>query len=238
MKCCIHGFRLTSMHTIAVISQKGGAGKTTLTLSLAVAAGEQNGRQAVVIDLDPQATACNWKDRRKAETPITIDAQPARLVSALDKAREAGVGLAVIDTPPRSEQAALAAAKAADLVLIPIRPQIYDLETLPTTIELLKITGAVRALVILNAISPYGDRHIQTATAIERVNLPVCPAMLTQRAAFGDAGALGLTALEHEPNGKAAQEIMKVWNHVAMILEKQERRTAYHEQTRSLERAV
>jgi chromosome partitioning protein len=237
MKYCMYGFRLTSMHTIAVISQKGGAGKTTLALSLAVAAG-QDGRQAVVIDLDPQATACNWKDRRGAESPITIDAQPARLVSALDKAREAGIGLAVIDTPPRSEQAALAAAKAADLVLIPIRPQIYDLETLPHTIELLKITGAVRALVILNAISPHGDRHTQAATAIERVNLPVCPAMLTQRAAFGDAGALGLTAFEHEPNGKAAHEIMKVWNHVVMVLEKQERRSAYYEQTRSLERAV
>jgi chromosome partitioning protein len=222
------------MHTIAVISQKGGTGKTMVTLSLAVAAG-QDGRQAVVIDLDPQATACNWKDRRGAEPPITVDAQPARLVSALDKAREAGIGLAVIDTPPRSEQAALAAAKAADLVLIPIRPQIYDLETLPHTIELLNIAGTVRALVILNAIPPHGDRHTQAATAIERANLPVCPAMLTQRAAFGDAGALGLTALEHEPNGKAAQETLRVWNHVVMVLEKQD---SYYEQTRSLERAV
>ena len=205
------------MRTIAAISQKGGTGKTTLAISLAVAA-EQAGKQAVVIDLDPQATACNWKDRRKDDTPVTVDAQPARLVSALQKAQEAGIDLAVIDTPPRSEQAALAAAKAADLILIPLRPQIYDLETLPNTVELLSVAKSAPAIVVLNAISPRGDRHTQAVNAITKAKLPVCPAMLTQRAAFGDAGFLGLTALEHEPRGKAAQEILEVYNYISQIL--------------------
>jgi chromosome partitioning protein len=223
------------MHTIAVMSQKGGTGKTTLAISLAVAA-EQAGKQAVVIDLDPQATACNWKDRREADTPITIDAQPARLASALQRAREAGIDLAVIDTPPRSEQAALAAAKAADLILIPLRPQIYDLETLPNTLELLNVAGSAPALVILNAISPRGDRHQQAMKAIGRVNLPVCPAMLTHRAAFGDAGALGLTALEHEPHGKAAREVLEVYNYISQILAKPKTRKVANAETRPVRR--
>ena len=100
------------MKTIALLAQKGGTGKTTLALSLAVAA-EQNGVVVVVIDLDPQATACNWGDRRQAETPIIVDAQPARLNQALERARAGGVDIAIIDTPARSEQAAMAAAKAA-----------------------------------------------------------------------------------------------------------------------------
>ncbi len=207
------------MKTIAVLSQKGGVGKTTLALSLAVAA-TQDGKQTVLIDLDPQATACNWSDRRKAEEPITFDAQPSRLPNALQKAAESGIDIAVIDTPPRSEQAALAAAKVADLVLIPVRPQVYDLETIPNTQELLAVSGSPPALVVLNAISPWGTRHDQAIAAIQRFDIPVCPAMLTQRAAFGDAGTLGQAATEFEPSGKAAREILEVYKEISIILDK------------------
>ncbi len=86
------------MYTVALIAQKGGTGKTTLAVSLAVAAG-QVGMTSIIIDLDPQGTACNWKDRRKSDGPVVIDAQPARLAAALAKAEENGVDFAVIDTP-------------------------------------------------------------------------------------------------------------------------------------------
>lgn len=219
------------MQTIAVLSQKGGAGKTTLAISLAVAA-EQAGRQAVVIDLDPQATACNWSDRREAPAPVIVDAQPSRLPNALQKAGEAGIEFAVIDTPPRAEQSALAAAKAADLVLIPIRPQIYDLETVPNTLEMLKLAGNPPALVVLNAISPWGSRHEQAAKALQGRGALMCPAMLTQRSAFGDSGALGLTALEYEPKGKAAQEVLAVYNYISKLLSKPQTRKVDNAQSR------
>jgi chromosome partitioning protein len=103
------------MKTIALIAQKGGTGKTTLALCLAVAA-EQDGLNTLIVDLDPQATACNWGDRRQSESPLVIDAQPARMPQALDRARSGGINLVVIDTPARSEQAALAAAELADLI--------------------------------------------------------------------------------------------------------------------------
>ena len=139
------------MKTIALIAQKGGTGKTTLALCLAVAA-EQDGQSSVIIDLDPQSTACNWGDRRQSQSPIVIDAQPARLQNALSKAEDGGINLAIIDTPARSEQASLAAAKCADLVIIPCRPQVYDLETVPTSLELVKLAGAKPALALLNAV--------------------------------------------------------------------------------------
>jgi chromosome partitioning protein len=222
------------MYTIAIIAQKGGVGKTTLAVSLAVAA-EQAGRSAVVFDLDPQASACNWGDRRAAEAPIVIDAQPSRLHAALDKAREGGIGFAFIDTPPRSEQAALAAAKVADLVLIPCRPQVYDLETIPNTAELLRLAGNKPAMVLLNAILPWGSRHEQARTALARMSMPVCPAMMTQRAAFGDAGTLGLTALEHDPQGKAAHEIRLVYKYVSGLLDQLTKRKVENEQSRLVE---
>ena len=81
--------------TIALVAQKGGTGKTTLALTLAVAA-EQAGRTAVVLDIDPQATACKWGDRREASTPMVLDAQPARLGHALETAAAEGIDLVVI----------------------------------------------------------------------------------------------------------------------------------------------
>jgi chromosome partitioning protein len=113
------------MLTVAMIAQKGGTGKTTLALSLAVAA-EVAGRSVLVIDLDPQAIACKWGDRRARDVPAVMDAQPARLAAALTKADQAGVGLAIVDTPARVEQAAAEAAKVADLILIPCKPSILD----------------------------------------------------------------------------------------------------------------
>ena len=175
------------MHTIALIAQKGGTGKTTLALSLAVAAA-QDGLQSVIIDLDPQATACNWSDRRSSDSPVVIDAQAARLPAALEKAAQAGVDFVVIDTPARSEQSALAAAKAADLVIIPCRPQAYDLETVPNTLEIVKLAGSKPALTVLNAIAPQGNRHEQARAYLDGLGVPVCHQMIGTRAAFGDAG--------------------------------------------------
>ena len=215
------------MHTIALLAQKGGTGKTTIALSLAVAA-ERAGRVAVIIDLDPQSTACNWSDRREAETPYVIDAQAARLQHALERAATGGVDLVLIDTPARSEQAALAAAKLADLVLVPCRPQIYDLETIPNTMELVKLagTGGRSAVAILNAVPPRGNRHEQATRAIERLGLDVCPQSLGQRAAYGDAAAMGLTAPEYDPKGKAAAEIAGVYEYISLLLDKSESQRA------------
>ena len=125
------------MDVIAVIAQKGGTGKTTLALSMAVAA-QQAGRTAAIIDLDPQASASNWGDRRKGDSPAVVSAQPGRLSQILKAAEESGADLVVIDTPPRAERAAMAAARAAHLVLVPCRPSIFDLETFSTTLDLIR----------------------------------------------------------------------------------------------------
>jgi chromosome partitioning protein len=207
------------MKTIALIAQKGGTGQTTLALCLAVAA-EQDGQSSVIIDLDPQSTACNWGDRRQSQSPIVIDAQPARLQNALSKAEDGGIHLAIIDTPARSEQASLAAAKCADLVIIPCRPQVYDLETVPTSLELVKLAGAKPTLTLLNAVPSRGQRQAQAVQVLQGFDLMVCPVHFGQRAAFGDAGALGQTPLEYEPQGKAAEEIRRAYKYISRLLDK------------------
>ena len=220
------------MYTVALIAQKGGTGKTTLAVSLAVAAG-QVGMTSIIVDLDPQATACNWKDRRKGEGPVVIDAQPSRLAAALEKAAENGVDFAVIDTPARSEQSALAAAKAADLVIIPCRPQAYDLETIPNTLEILTLAGNKPAVAILNAVPAVGDRHEQARGFLNRLRVPVCPHTLGHRAVFGDAGAVGLAAQEYDSRGKGAAEILQVYKYILSTLvqlSKDKTKQEHHEQ--------
>ena len=153
-----------------------------------------------------------------------VDAQPARLSKALEKAMQGGVNLAIIDTPARSEQTALAAAKSANLIIIPCRPQIYDLETVPNSRELIAIAGDIPTLVVLVAVPARGARGDQARHALTGFGLAVCPPSLGHRAAFGDAGVRGLVALEHEPRGKAAEEIRQVYKYVSGILSKEARR--------------
>src|ERR1017187_4024553 len=124
------------MRIIAVISQKGGAGKTTLAVNLAVAA-ELQDVPTVLIDLDPQASAKTWHDiRMSKEAPFVVSAQASRLEEVIAVSRSNGAGLVIIDTAPHSESMALAAARAADLVLIPCRPAILDLKAIGTSGDL------------------------------------------------------------------------------------------------------
>jgi chromosome partitioning protein len=197
------------MKTIAIISQKGGAGKTTLAIHLAVAA-EQAKRPAAVIDLDPQASATGWGDHRKSDTPAVVSAQAARLTQVLDAARDGGAALAVIDTAPHSESAALAAARAADLVLIPCRAAILDLRAIHSTIDLAKLAGKPVA-VVLNSVPPRGTLGNDAEAAVGVYGVEVCPIRIGSRAVFVHALTEGLTALEHEPGGKGSSEIRQLY---------------------------
>lgn len=197
------------MKTVALISQKGGAGKTTLALHLAVAA-IQAGKSAAVIDLDPQASAAGWRDSRQGEEPAVVSAQAARLGQVLEAARRAGADLAIIDTAPHSESSALAAARAADLILIPCRPAILDLRAIGSTIDLARLAGKPAA-VVLNAVPPRGGLGDEATAAVGGYSVPLAPVRLTQRAAFVHALTAGQTAQEYEPEGKAAEEIAQLY---------------------------
>lgn len=192
-----------------ILSQKGGAGKTTLALHLAVAA-ELAGQAAAVIDLDPQASATGWKDSRKANTPAVVSAQAARLPSVLEAAKQAGAKLAIIDTAPHSENSALMAARVGDLILIPCRPAILDLRAITTTIDVVRLAGKP-AYVVLNSVPPRGTLADEAQAAICNSGVEVCPVRIGQRASYMHALTVGQTAQEHEPDGKAAEEIKQIY---------------------------
>lgn len=209
------------MHVIAILSQKGGTGKTTLALHLAVAA-ERAGHVAAVIDLDPQASAAGWKDSRPGETPAVVSMPATRLPQALDLARGAGAEVVFLDTAPHSSDVALAAAEAADLVLIPCRAGILDLRAIGATARLAKIAGKP-AHVILNSMPPRATNLIADAREAVRVHgLDVAPVTIQQRVAYAYALTAGQTAQEYEPGGKAAEEMAELYAWLRTILPKPE----------------
>jgi len=203
--------KTATMRTISILSQKGGTGKTTLSLHLAVAA-QTHGRCAVVIDLDPQASSAEWKDSRAADTPIVVAAPPPRLTHALKAAQDGGAEFVFIDTAPHSGDVALSAAEVADLLLIPCRAAILDLRAIGTTAKVAKLSGKP-AFVVLNAVPPQATHVLEDARAAVDVHgLKVAPIALQQRAAFAHSLTAGQTAQEYEPRGKAAEDIEKLFS--------------------------
>lgn len=193
------------MQIVAVISQKGGSGKTTLALHLAVAAAA-TGKNVAIVDLDPQASAAKWSDRREAELPVVLSAHASRLPNEIERVKEAGCEVLFLDTAPHSDSAALEAAKFADMVLVPCRPAILDMEAISNTLDLVRSKGTP-VFVVMNAVAPQGSEAQEAAEAIAQLDALVCPVQLVSRVAFSRSLITGQTAQELEPESKAAHEI-------------------------------
>jgi chromosome partitioning protein len=213
------------MKRIAILGQKGGSGKTTLATALAVRAAK-DGSDVAIFDLDPQGSATQWAERRGGDNPAVVSCQIFMLEKMLAKAEEGGAEWAFIDTPGKIEQAAVAAAKAADLVLIPVRATAFDLDALKELRSLLAIAGDPPSYVVVNAAPPQGRRHEDAKAVIEKMHqLQVLPAHLTQRNAFSDSIIAGQTVTEYEPQGRAAAEIDAIYSLILSITQSLKKRS-------------
>ena len=195
------------MRTIALVCQKGGAGKTTLAIHLAAEAAT-HGLRVLLLDLDPQASAAKWGDRRQpgeVDVDVAVDS-PARLDVALRRAEAEGYDLTVLDTAPHADQAALRAARLADLVLVPVRCSILDLDAVGATLDLCALARRPAA-VVLNA-APIRSRVVQEAAdTVTGLGADLASTVIRERVAFRHALVDGRVAREFEPAGGAATEI-------------------------------
>ena len=198
------------MKIVAVIAEKGGVGKTTLALDLAVSA-TRNGRSAAVLDVDPQATASKWTDRRDEERPWVVPTHASRIAASIDQAKGQGVDFIVIDTPPHSSTEAAEAARRADVVVVPMEPHLFALETLEKLADLQKIAGGTPFFVVINKSPVQGSEGANAAEFIRQQGFPVAPVVVHLRAAHRHAGNVGKVAAEYERDGKAADETLQLY---------------------------
>jgi chromosome partitioning protein len=202
------------MKVWSIVSQKGGSGKTTLALQLAIAAARS--RKVLVIDLDPQQSAERWHTIRQRATGSKDDPSIAagpyqKLADMLKTASRLGAELVLIDTPPKLDRAIIPAVKAASTVVVPLKSGILDLQALEDSLDLINLGKARnRAVVVLNAV-PAG-RHKETAIkeslrAASRLKLEVLAEQLSDLPALAQGLKTGRGVTETEKHGTAAKEV-------------------------------
>ena len=199
-----------NMRTIAFVTQKGGSGKSTLASSLAVTAMEA-GERVFIIDLDPQASLIKWsKMRGEADVPVET-VSPAKLATALATLAKNGVTLCIIDTAGAESATATSAMKAADLCIIPSRPNVFDLWASEQTRKSLREMNK-QFVFLLNQCPPaqQSARVDEGVKALEAMGGLISP-LIASRVDYQEAARLGYGVSEVNPHGHAADEMRKLW---------------------------
>jgi chromosome partitioning protein len=200
------------MRSIGIIAQKGGAGKTTLTVHLAVAA-LHAGERVAILDTDPQQSALTWSETREAEEPTVIAIDAGEVTAALEEARRDGYTLVLVDTTPRAAPIGAAIVRAVSYALIPQRPAAFDLATLERSVAIVA-AAKTPAAIVLNACPTRAPEVAEAREVCAEQPIPLAPVELGDRRAFARAVQSGRAVEEFDPRSAAADEIRRLWAYV------------------------
>lgn len=201
------------MKTIAIATQKGGAGKTTLAINLACAAA-QDGLITLIIDADSQKTAQEWFNKRdNQDNPIVLSANNHdELQRILTMAGENGIERVFIDTQGAEANLVTLALRKADFVLIPCGAGGLDISAQRTTAQSVLTLDKSAAFIITKSTKSSNDAR-DTRLVLQGMGIPVCDQMTTWLKAYKDSAAFyNQSVLEYEPKGKAAAEMRALFN--------------------------
>jgi chromosome partitioning protein len=209
------------MDILAFVANKGGVGKTTLAVHIAVAA-QADGLKVLILDFDEQQNAMKWVRRRAKLVQAyshPIEGQSARASTLDDDIADAaakGFDLVILDTPPQLAASATATAQAADLTIVPSGTSILDLEGVAETLKMLRNTGLFDfALVVINKANHIAPAETHAAfKQISQTGIPIAPEAIIQRLDYSRALIPGNTAPELKPDDKHAEEIGKLWANI------------------------
>jgi chromosome partitioning protein len=202
------------MRIWSFVQQKGGSGKSTICTNLAVHA-EESDQTVLIVDLDPQSSATLWHSERGTNKPNVLDAIPDKLTDIIKSAATLGVTLCLIDSPSKLDATALAAIRAADMIICPTLPDLFNLGSLQDTVQLLETAGKLGATVgVINNVDEAGaTARIGEATAVmKKFGMDVSPVAIYHRPQFQSAAEKGKGVTEIGARAKkAAGEIRALW---------------------------
>jgi chromosome partitioning protein len=206
------------MRILTIASQKGGTGKTTLAAHLSVEAERSKAGPVAVIDTDPQGSLAAWWNTREATTPHFAAVNIAQLADHLQRLRQQGIKLVIIDTPPQTLDTIKNANTAADFVLIPARPSPHDLRAVAAVVEMVEEAKKPFCFVI-NGATPRSIIAKQAVGALAEHG-KVAPVTIHHRVDFAASMIDGRTVAELAPASPSAQEIASLWKYVSTQLRK------------------
>ena len=196
------------MKAITFVTQKGGSGKSTLCISLAVAA-QEAGQSVCILEMDRQATVTDWAEHRNASTPEVAQIDATQLDEIMTRLRDSDFDYVFIDTPGVDSPGSLAAIRAADLCVIPCRPTPADLRAFKPTLAAIYRLEKKFAFV-LNQTPPRSYRVRDAADGL--AVLGVLPDVnIVMRNDHQDALGMGQGVTEYNPTGQAATEVRRLW---------------------------
>ena len=209
------------MKTLAVISRKGGAGKTTLAVNLALTS-HLVGWKTMLADMDPQRSASDALRARGAAGPTLAETTAGKLFQARSQALHDAYDLMVIDTPVAPDADVALAVNSADLCVLVCRPTFLDIASVARSAEMVRRLGKSGLIVLNQAPSKrVGLEPVSVQKSVEALRfcgLPIAPIGLRSRAVYQQSIARGRSVVEWDPANPAAQEISRLWVHVAALL--------------------
>lgn len=206
-----------NLKTLSVVAQKGGTGKTTLAVNLAVLAA-LDGLRVALVDCDPQRSAAGWWQVREQDWPVLVERPAGQLPSVLQTLEVEGFNLAVVDTRPSVEEETRQAIQNCTSAIIPTRPTSMDISAVALTTQLVTASGKP-GCIVLNQCPPgirQGEAPLtaETRTIANSLGLPVAPPALVSRIAYPYASNGGMAVREYEPGKAADQEMTALWSHI------------------------
>ncbi|ETW11013.1 cobyrinic acid a,c-diamide synthase [Roseivivax marinus] len=203
------------MKTIMTSSQKGGSGKTTMALNLAVAAAK-DGNRVIAFDLDPQQSLRAWWQARDTDDIQMLDQDPpvADIRQFLKHAEGQGFDIAIVDTPPAAGDWLRAAMAEADLVAVPVKPTPADLRAIGRTIDIINASQPPFAF-FLSQTKP-GTKVVNETARVLAKHGRVADTEMTYRVSHATGEMNGTGAIEGDDK-KAAAEFAAIWTYVKEI---------------------